>query len=265
VSAETEQSQPAVLVMTDVAVSAIRSPERVVIHQVGWTVRSGEYWVIGGLPSSGKSDLLATAAGLMRPAAGSVHLFGNDLVRLHEEERLQTQLRVGMVFGAGGRLFNNLTVGENLALPLCYHQNCVAGGAQERVQAVLHAMDLQDLTHSTPVTLNRNLGQRVALARALVLSPELLFLDNPLAGIDPRETRWWLDFLDALLKGHPLLQGRPVTLVAGTDDLQPWTDHGRQFAFIDQGRFVHVGAASELMKQENPALRQLLPLDWLGE
>ena len=251
--------------MTEVAVSAIRVPERVVIDGVRWTVCAGDYWVVGGLPSSGKSDLLTTAAGLMRPAGGAIRLFGKDLSRLHEEERLQTQLRVGMVFGSGGRLFNNLTVGENLALPLRYHQNCAPGGAQERVHAVLQAMELPDVAHSTPATLNRNLRQRVALARALVLSPELLFLDNPLAGIDPRETRWWLDFLDALQKGHPLLEGRPLTLVAGTDDLQPWTSHGRQFAFIDHGRFVHVGGRSELMKMENQALRQLLPLDWLGE
>jgi phospholipid/cholesterol/gamma-HCH transport system ATP-binding protein len=265
VNASPEQSPPAVLEMADVAVSAIRAPDRVIIDRVNWTVRQGEYWIIGGLPSSGKSDLLATAAGLMRPLAGAIRLFGKDPSQLPEDDRLQTQLRVGVVFGGGGRLFTHLTVGENLALPLCYHQNCAPVSTQGRVQAVLEAMDLGDATHRTPANLNRNERQRAALARALVLSPELLFLDNPLASIDPRETRWWLEFLAPLVKGHPLLQDRPLTLVASTDDLQPWTDRGQQFAFIDQGRFITVGVAADLMRQENPALRQLLPLDWLGE
>lgn len=264
-NAQPAQPETALLEMADVAISAIRTPERVIIDAVRWTVRAGEYWVVGGLPASGKSDLLATAAGLMRPARGSIRLFGKDVNRLHEEERLQSQLRVGMVFGGGGRLFNNLTVGENLALPLCYHENCHPSSSQDRVTAVLESLDLAEVTHNTPVALNRNQRQRVGLARALVLSPELLFLDNPLAGIDARETRWWMEFLDGLRKGHPLLHGRPITLVAGTDDLQPWTEHGQQFALIDRGQFVAVGTAAELMKQENPALRQLLPLDWLEE
>jgi ABC-type transporter Mla maintaining outer membrane lipid asymmetry ATPase subunit MlaF len=124
---------------------------------------------------------------------------------------------------------------------------------------------LADVAHQTPVTLNRNLRQRTALARALVLSPELLFLDNPLASIDPREAQWWLEFLKALRDHHPLLEGRQATLVASTDDLQPWGGHPGPFAVLDRGRFVPVGQRSELVKQDNPALRQLLPVDWLTE
>ena len=82
-----------------------------------WTVAAGDYWVVGGLPGTGKSDLLATAAGLQRPLRGTHLLFGEDLARLDEPALIQKRLRVGLVFENGGRLFNRLTVAENLALP----------------------------------------------------------------------------------------------------------------------------------------------------
>jgi ABC-type transporter Mla maintaining outer membrane lipid asymmetry ATPase subunit MlaF len=244
-------------------VASLHTPDLVVVDPVQWTVCRGECWVIGGLPASGKSDLLATAAGLMRPGRGIVRIFGQELTRLHEDQRLAVHLRVGMVFGAGGRLFNHLSVAENLSLPLCYHENCVPSDGDPRIRTVLEATGLTDIAHVTPLLVNRTLRQRVALARALVLRPELLFLDNPLAGLDPRESRWWIEFLRSLLLGHAVLEGRPVTLVAGTDDLEPWSELGRQFAFIHDGRFVTVGSRHELVMRDNPALRELLPLGWL--
>src|SRR5258708_751146 len=120
-----------VLEMIDVSVPSLHFPAVTVVDQVQWTVRRGESWVIGGLAASGKSDLLSTAAGLMRPQRGVIRLFGHDLRHLPEEERLPIQLRVGIVFGDGGRLFNQMTVAENLSLPLCYHRNYVAAASQE--------------------------------------------------------------------------------------------------------------------------------------
>lgn len=252
-----------VLVMSDAAVASVHMPDLVVIDHVDWTVQRREHWVIGGPPASGKSDLLTTAVGLMRPARGSVRLFGKELVGLHEEERLQIQLRTGIVFGSGGRLFNHLTVAENLGLPLCYHHNCDPSASEDRVNTVLEMMGLSGIAQRTPLLVNRNLRQRVALARALVLAPELLFLDNPLAGLDPREIRWWLAFIERLLDKHPILNGRDLTLVVSTDDLQPWGEQGRQFAFIDRQRLVSVGSRADLAKLDTPALRELLPAGWL--
>ena len=178
---------------------------------------------------------------------------------------MQIQLRVGIVFPYGGRLFNQLTVAENLSLPFCYHHNCEADAGDKRVQHVLELMELGELAQQTPAVITRNLRQRVALARALVLSPELLFLDNPLAGLDPREARWWLEFLDALRKGHGVTDGRPLTLVVSTDDLEPWGERGEQFAYLANRRFVPVGDRAELRNQSTPALRELLPVGWLDE
>ncbi|MFO1496998.1 MAG: ATP-binding cassette domain-containing protein [Verrucomicrobiota bacterium] len=254
---------PLILAMDNVTVTSTHVAGSVLIDDVQWTVHAGDYWVIGGLPSSGKSDFLATAAGLMRPLGGSVRLHGRDLARLDDEERTQLQLKVAMVFGYGGRLFNHLTVEENLSLPYCYHHNCLATDSHQRVRTVLEAMELSDVAQTRPISTNRSTRQRIALARALVLSPELLFLDDPFAFIDPREVRWWLTFLDLLRAGHPLLDGRQLTIIAGTDDLQAWTAHGRQYGLIQQRRFRPIGPWEAVLRDNSPTLRQLLPLDLL--
>jgi phospholipid/cholesterol/gamma-HCH transport system ATP-binding protein len=249
--------------MIDATVASIRAPDTSVLTGVNWTVRAGEFWVVVGLPGSGKSDLLTTAAGLMRPLSGVIRLFGKELIGVPEEERLRTQLRVGIVFGYGGRLFRQMSVAENLALPLCYHQNCALSVTQPRVRTVLERMELTGYADRTPPTINRSLRQRVALARALVLSPELLLLDDPLVGIDPQELRWWLEFLVSLLQGDPLLDNRPPGLILSTDNLQAFGGHSERFAFLKNGQFTVAGTKEQLAAAPNPALRELLPVDWL--
>ena len=107
------------------------------LQGVDWTVLPGEYWVIGGRHGTGKTDLLLTAAGLHRPTAGVLRLFGRDVTGLSEGELLQQRTRVGIVFKGGGRMFNELTVAENVALPVCYHRNCTPEEAQEEVDRTL--------------------------------------------------------------------------------------------------------------------------------
>lgn len=252
-----------VMEMTNAAIGSMHAPDLTVIQDINWSVHAGQYWVIGGVPASGKSDLMVTGAGLMRPTAGSVRFFGQELVHVSEEERLRTQMRLGIVFGNGGRFFNRLTVGENLALPLCYHHNCDSNASEERVLAMLKRLELTDWASRTPSPAQRTVRQRVALGRALILSPELLFFDNPLMGLDPRESRWWLEFLESLRRDDSATGRGPLTLVVGTDDLQPWCDRATHFAVIADGRFIKVGGRAELANASIPALRELLPVDWL--
>jgi ABC-type transporter Mla maintaining outer membrane lipid asymmetry ATPase subunit MlaF len=251
--------------MDRVDVVSLHAPDLVVLEAVNWTVAAGDYWVIGAPPGSGKSALLSTAAGLVRPHSGVHRLFGQELSRLHEQDRLRIQRRAGVVFGFGGRLFNHLTVAQNLALPLCYHENCSLVADQERVQLLLHEVGLTQVAGHLPMYLNRNLRQRTALARALVLSPELLFLDYPLVGIDAREVHWWLDFLHRLRQKDPLVQGRTVTLVVSTDDLQHWRHQPCQYGLIQKKQFLPIGSREELLRRRNQLLPELLPPDWLKE
>jgi ABC-type transporter Mla maintaining outer membrane lipid asymmetry ATPase subunit MlaF len=103
---------------------------------------------------------------------------------------------------------------------------------------LLEATGLTLLTTRLPSSLGRNWQQRVGLARALALRPEVLLLDNPLSGLDPRDVAWWLEFLARLSAGHPLLDGRPLTLVVSGDNLRPWKHLARQFGVLRGTRFV---------------------------
>src|SRR5437773_2436854 len=110
-----------ILEMANVTIASSRFPSRAGLQDVHWVVGAGEYWVVGALPGSGKSDLLSTAAGLQKPLAGNVRLFDQDIPNLREEKLVQARLRAGLVFEQGARLFQHMTVFENVALPLRYH------------------------------------------------------------------------------------------------------------------------------------------------
>lgn len=242
--------------MRGVAVGAMRDQSTLVVEQVDWTVKPGDYWVIAGLQGSGKSDFLIMTAGLMAPVSGEYRLFGEEMP-IFEESRLAERLRLGLVFESG-QLFNHLTVWENIALPLRYHQNLSKADAVAEVQPFLEAMELAEWADSTPGAIARNWQKRVGLARALILQPEILLLDSPLVGLDLRHLHWWMGFLDALAQGHQLLGGKPLTLVVTTADLRPWKGRLHRFATLRNKRFAALGGWSEIEAASDELVRELL-------
>ena len=247
-----------VIELVNVSVAAGGRPDSASLEGINWRISTGDYWVIGGLPGSGKSDLLATLAGLYRPLDGTLKLFGSDVAGLSDDEFGAARLRIGLVFENGGRLFNQLSVTENVSLPLRYHRGKAEGQTGERVKAILDATELTPWAEAMAGRINLARRQRVALARALAISPEVLLLDNPLGGPGLQETRWWRDFLAQLARGHDLLDGRPVTLVIACHDLRPWADQGKQFAVLKQKRWLAVGGRADLTCGDEPLLHELL-------
>jgi ABC-type transporter Mla maintaining outer membrane lipid asymmetry ATPase subunit MlaF len=229
--------------MKEVAVGSLHDLSVTILQNINWSVQPGDYWVIAGLQGSGKTDFLLMTAGLTGPLAGQYWLFGQEMP-IFDEARLATRLRLGLVFD-GGQLFNHLTVRENVALPLRYHRDLTAAAAAAQVQGWLELMELGPWADSTPGAIGRNWQKRVALARALILEPEVLLVDNPLGGLDPRHANWWLGFLGQLSAGHPQVGGRPVTLVATTVDSRPWRDRARQLAVLRDKRLVALAEWSE--------------------
>ena len=242
--------------MRGVTVAAMRDTTFTVIEDVNWSVAAGEFWVIAGQEHAGKSDLLMLAAGLMPPAAGSYKLFGND-TRDFGEAELSERLRVGFVF-QGGQLFNQLTIAENIALPLCYQKNLAPDAAAEEVKGLLEMMELSPLAEVTPANVAANWRQRAALARALIMRPEVLLLDNPLAGLGARHRQWWLRFLDLLSRGHERFGGGPMTMAVTADDLHPWRDARRKFAVLRDKKFIPLGSWNEVETASDPVVKELL-------
>jgi ABC-type transporter Mla maintaining outer membrane lipid asymmetry ATPase subunit MlaF len=247
-----------IIELLDVSVAPAHTTDTVVLRSVTWTICEGDFWAVGGLPGCGKSSLLATAAGLSRPTEGVCRLFGRDVADLGTDELARERLRVGVVFPNEGRLFQQLTVAENVALPLAYHRNLDPGDAVGSVLEILKRLGLDSLADRLPGRILPQMRHRVALARALALEPEILFLDDPLRGLDRREVRWWSDFLRGLNEGGFPAGGRRMTLVVAANDLQGWVDLAEKFGLINSSRWTLLGGRDELKARTEPLLRELL-------
>ncbi|MEI7534290.1 MAG: ATP-binding cassette domain-containing protein [Verrucomicrobiae bacterium] len=249
-------SNSTVVEMHAANISALRDTSLTVVEKVNWSVAAGEFWVVAGQQQSGKSDLLMTAAGLLLPARGSCRVFGCETDSFGEAQ-LAERLRVGFVF-AGGKLFNQLTVAENVALPLRYQKNLSEAEVAENVTALLEIMELTPFANATSANLAANWRQRAALARALILQPELLLLDQPLGGLGARHRQWLLQFLEQLQRGHAWFGSQPLTIVASTDDLRAWRHPQRKFAVLDEKTFSVLGLWNENEFAQNAAVKELL-------
>jgi ABC-type transporter Mla maintaining outer membrane lipid asymmetry ATPase subunit MlaF len=251
-----DEASPPPVEMRGVSVAAMRDASFTVVEDVNWSVTAGEFWVVAGQEHSGKSDLLMLVAGLMPPSGGSYKLFGNDTKNFGGAE-LAERLRVGFVF-QGGQLFNQLTIAENIALPLQYQKNFTADEAARETQALLGLMELTPLADVTPANVAANWRRRAALARALILKPEVLLLDNPQAGLGARHLQWWLRFLEQLSRGHAQLGGEPMTIIVTADDLRPWQNARRKFALLRDKKFILLGGWNEVETAGDPIVKELL-------
>jgi len=167
------------------------------------------------------------------------------------------RLRLGVVF-EDSHLLHRQTVAENVALPLRYHRSASREEVAGLVTAMLELTGLTRWADSLPGRLGRNWQKRAMLARALMLEPEVLLLDNPLAGLDSRHALWWLNFLGQLSAGADCMQGRRMTIIATAEDLRPWKDRASHFAILQQGRLVPLGERSALAGHSDPLVKELL-------
>jgi len=250
------QPKTAVIEMQDVTVCAPRDVTLPVVERVNWRVGLGEFWVVAGRQQTGKSDLLLTAAGLLPPLAGTCRLLGLDTREFGEAEPAE-RLRVGLVF-ADDRLFGQMTLGENIALPLRYQRNLTAPEAEREIRDLLELLELTPFAEAAPANVSRDWLRRAALARALVLQPQVLLCDHPLGGLSPRHRQWWPGFLDQLGRGHKALGGRPMTLVVTTEELSPWQNAARRYALLKDKQFIPLGSWAELTGTDDPVLKELL-------
>ncbi len=248
-------NSPAML-MQEVQVGSLRPAGPPVLSGVNWSVASGEFWVVAGLAQTGKTDLLMLAGGLVPPLTGSYRLFGRDLRELGEAG-LAERLQVAFV-PDHGQMFSQLTIAENIALPLRYQRNLDAEEAVREILGLLEMLELLPFAGAWPASLSRDWLKRAALARALVLRPRVLLCDHPLGGLGIRHRRWWLQFLDQLWHGHEYFGGTPMTVVVTTAELAPWQHAGRRFALLRDGQFLPLGAWSEVIQSADPTLGELL-------
>lgn len=161
-----------------------RYGERTILNGVDLTVAPGEIRVILGGSGCGKSTLLKHCIGLLEPAGGRVRLLGRDLTALEGPERTALLTRVGVLF-QNGALLGSLPIGENVALPLREHTDLPEPVIREIVRLKLAQVELSHAEYLLPSELSGGMRKRAALARAMALDPDILFCDEPSAGLDP--------------------------------------------------------------------------------
>ncbi|MFU8864410.1 MAG: ABC transporter ATP-binding protein [Rhodobacterales bacterium] len=201
--------------------------------------------VVGG-SGTGKSVLLRTIVGLIRPKAGSVTMFGIDALSASEEERAMIDRRTGVMF-QDGALFSSLTVRENIEVPL----HAIAGLTPELRRALADLkISMSGLAwvagDQYPSELSGGMRKRAGLARALALDPEVVFLDEPTAGLDPIGA----SAFDALIKGLSQQMGLTVFLV--THDLDTLHATCDRIAVLAEKRVLVTGTMEEMLQVDHP-------------
>jgi len=227
-----------------------RFGEHVVHADLDLEVRRKEIFALIGGSGSGKSTLLREMILLQRPDAGSVRVLGADLQALDEEEIVALRQRWGVMFQHGG-LFGSLTVIENIGLPLREHTRLDEPLIDEIAAWKLSMTGLTpEVGAQYPPELSGGMLKRASLARALALDPELLFLDEPTAGLDP-DSAGGVDELVLKLRDQ-----LGLTIVMITHDLDLLWRVADRVAVLAEGKVQGVGTMAELSHMKHPEIRK---------
>jgi phospholipid/cholesterol/gamma-HCH transport system ATP-binding protein len=227
-----------------------RFGEHVVHAGLDLEVHRGEIFALVGGSGSGKSTLLREMILLQRPDSGSIRVLGVDLGDISDDAALSLRQQWGVMFQHGG-LFGSLTVTENVGLPLREHTELDDALIDEIAAAKLAMTGLAPgVGAQYPSELSGGMMKRASLARALALDPELLFLDEPTAGLDPEGAGG----VDQLVRELRELFG--LTIVMITHDLDLLWQVADRVAVLGEGKVQGIGSMAELSALDNPAIRK---------
>ena len=225
--------------------------EREILHGVTFDVPAGETVVILGGSGSGKSTLLRTLVGLEAPTSGEAIVRGKDLQKLTPEEWRDLRQHIGISFQSGA-LFGSMTVGENVALALQEHTQLDPATIEIMVRLKLNEVGLNGYENYMPAQLSGGMKKRAAVARAMAMDPEILFFDEPSAGLDPIIAAG----IDELLL--KLKEAFGITIIVVTHELASAFLIADRMVLLDKGHIVANGTPEELKESSHPRVRQFL-------
>jgi len=225
--------------------------EREILHGVSFDVVRGETLVILGGSGSGKSTLLRTLVGLEKPSSGEIRLRGKNIAAISNDEMDEIRKKIGMSF-QGGALFGSMTVGENVALPLREHTKLEDSTIKVILRLKLEQVGLSGYENYLPSQLSGGMKKRAAVARALAMDPEILFFDEPSAGLDPIIAAGVDELILQLKKAFHM------TIIVVTHELASAFLIADRMVLIDKGNVVAIGPTEELRRSTHPRVRQFL-------
>ena len=225
--------------------------DREILKNISFSIPKGKTTVILGGSGCGKSTLLKHLIGLLKPTSGSILMNGKDIAGLEEAELDEVRKKTGVLF-QGAALLNSMSIAENVALPVVEHTKLNESTIQIMVRMKLDLVGLSGFENYYPSQLSGGMKKRAGLARAIALDPELLFFDEPSAGLDP-VTAAGLDEL--ILKLRNVFK---MTIVVVTHELPSVFKIADYVIMLDIGNVIFSGTLDELKTSDNPRIRMFL-------
>lgn len=204
--------------------------DKVIHEDINFEVQEGECLGLVGGSGAGKSVILKSLIGLIKPDDGSININNDDIVPFNEDQLIPVRKQVAYVF-QNGALFDSMTVFDNLAYPLREHTDLTETEIESRVHTLLDEFNLAFNDELYPSELSGGMQKRVGLARSIILQPEVVLYDEPTAGLDPFNT---IKIQEMILK----LKAKKVTSIFVTHDMPSALACCDRIILIKKGRVI---------------------------
>jgi len=218
--------------------------DKAVLQGLYLEIPKGKTMVIMGPSGCGKSVTLKHIIGILEPDRGKVFVEGKDISQLKREELDELRKKIGFVFQSAA-LFDSMTIGKNIALPLIMHKNYSYSQARSRVKECLQMVELDGVENLEPSELSGGMKKRAGIARAIVMEPNYILYDEPTTGLDPKTSNI---INDLIIKLQSELS---VTSVVVTHDVNSAFKVSHKIAMLYEGKIVATGTAKEIQEREH--------------
>ena len=225
--------------------------DKTVLHGVSARFETGKTNLIIGQSGSGKTVLIKSIVGLLKPDSGEILYDGRDLMQMNPEQTQALRKEIGMLF-QGSALFDSETVLGNVMFPLIMFSDMTREEMLDRAHFWLERVNLKGADKKYPSEISGGMQKRVAIARAIALNPKYLFCDEPNSGLDPRTSI----LIDELLSD--ITHEYNITTIINTHDMNSVIGIGENIVFINKGHREWVGDKEEIFHTANEALNDFV-------
>ncbi|MBQ9074178.1 MAG: ABC transporter ATP-binding protein [Muribaculaceae bacterium] len=224
---------------------------KTILHNVDATFHAGKTNLIIGQSGSGKTVLMKSIVGLVKPEQGEILYNGRDVMKMDGDQIKELRKEIGMLF-QGSALFDYETVLGNVMFPLMMFTDMSQKEMKDRAQFCLERVNLKGADKKYPSELSGGMQKRVAIARAIALNPKYLFCDEPNSGLDPKTSI----LIDDLL--HDITQEYQMTTIINTHDMNSVLGIGENIIFINKGHKEWTGDKTQIYSSDNQALNDFV-------